>query len=178
MVGAGLVGGLGLGVLIGGIGGRVAMRLIFLADPESRGVTVAGDFNAGRVTMAGTFLVLMTGAALGGAGGLLYVVARRWLPRSRVWRGVVYGLFLTMISTGLLFRGETSDNRMFEPPLLGITFFALLIFLYGLSLPLVVDRFDTYVPAVFRQPTVSTVGSVFFAGLTIFGLILTASEVM
>jgi hypothetical protein len=177
MVGVGLIGGLALGILFGGIGGRVAMRIIFLADPESGGPPLPGDFHAGTITMEGTFLVVMTGAVLGVAGGLLYVVVRNWLPRSPVWRGVVYGLFLVVIySGGPLLRGETQELRMFEPPLLSIALFASLIFLYGLSLPLVVDRFDTHVPAVLRRPTVSVVGYVVMAGVTIFGLVLTVSE--
>lgn len=177
MAGAGIVGGLVLGVLFGGIGGRAAMRIIFLAEPSSRDVPVAGDFHAGTVTMGGTFLVVMTGAALGVAGGLLYVFARRWLPSSPAWRGVAYGLFLVVISPGVVLRGETRDDRVFEPPLLSITLFASLIFLYGLSLPLVVDRVDTHVPVVLRRPAVSTLGYVCLGGLIVIGLALTVNEI-
>jgi hypothetical protein len=178
MAGVGLIGGLALGILFGGIGGRAAMRIIFLTDPESGGAPLAGDFHAGTITMDGTFIVVMTGAVLGVAGGLLYVVVRRWLPGSPAWRGVVYGLFLVVIcSGGPLFRGDTLEPRTFEPPLLSITLFASLIFLYGLSLPLVIDRFDTHVPAVLRRATVSAVGYIVLAGLTIFGLVLTVSAV-
>jgi len=179
MAGVGLIGGLALGILFGGIGGRAAMRIIFLADPaESHGPPLAGDFHAGTVTMGGTFLVVMTGAVLGVAGGLLYVVVRRWLPGSPAWRGVVYGLFLVVIySGGPVLRAQTLELRMFEPPLLSITLFASLIFFYGLSLPLVIDRFDTHVPAVLRRSTVSAVGYILLAGLTISGLVLTVSQV-
>jgi hypothetical protein len=177
MLGVGLIGGLALGILFGGIGGRAAMRIIFLADQDSRGAPLAGDFNAGTITMDGTFLVLITAAALGVAGGLLYVVVRRWLPGSGPWRGVAYGLFLVFTYTGgLLPRAEHVELRMVEPPLLSIALFASLIFLYGLSLPLVIDRFDTYVPALLRRPNVSAVGYLLLAALTLFGLVLTAVE--
>jgi hypothetical protein len=178
MVGVGLVVGLALGILLGGIGGRAAMRIIFLADPDSDGPPLAGDFHAGTITMEGTFLVVTTGAALGAAGGLLYVVVRRWLPGSAAWRSVVYGLFLVVIySGGPLLRGERLELHMFEPPLLGITLLASLVLLYGLSLPLLVDRFDTHVPAVLTRPTVSLVGYIFLGGLTLIGLALIVSAV-
>jgi hypothetical protein len=178
MMGVGLAGGLALGILFGGIGGRVAMRIIILVDPTSRGVPLDGGFHAGTITMAGTLFVVMNGAVLGVAGGLLYVLVRRWLPGPEALRGVVYGLFLVFTCTGgLLLRAEKVDFRTFEPSLLSIALFASLIFLYGLSLPLVIDRFDTHVPALLRQPTVSAVGYLLLAALTFFGLVLTAVEV-
>lgn len=64
------------GVLIGGIGGRIAMRVVFLtSDERVRGFTSDDGFEIGQITGATIFLLFFTGL-LGAIGGGAYGVLR------------------------------------------------------------------------------------------------------
>ena len=75
-VGAGLVTGTAAGALIGGIGARLAMRVVALLGEG------APSFSIG-----GTLGILMMGAVLGAIGGLGFALVR-WLLRLRAKRQV------------------------------------------------------------------------------------------
>ena len=53
--------GLGLGVVIGGIGGRLAMYLLARLNPEATGVISDDGFVIGQFTLAGTLNLLVVG---------------------------------------------------------------------------------------------------------------------
>src|SRR5262245_1896434 len=81
---AGVTGGFVACLLIGGVGGRLAMLLLRLTSPVAfRGVSTDDGFTIGRVSAETLFLLGVT-AALGIAGGILYVAIRRWIPVA--WR--------------------------------------------------------------------------------------------
>ena len=79
-LGAGVSAGFLAGVLIGGVGGRLAMLALRLtSDPSLNGVSTDDGFTIGRVSLQTLFLLGVT-AGLGMAGGLFYLVVRRWIP--------------------------------------------------------------------------------------------------
>src|SRR5512143_429212 len=77
---AGVSGGFVSGLLIGGVGGRLAMLLLRLTSaPALRGVTTDDGFTIGRLSAETIFLLGVT-AGLGIAGGLFYLIVRGWIP--------------------------------------------------------------------------------------------------
>ena len=77
--------GLAVGVVVGGIGGRLAMRLIALLIPESTGRFTENGARIGDITLGGTFAVLLFGGLFAGIFvGTIWVVVSPWLPRSWV----------------------------------------------------------------------------------------------
>ena len=82
--------GLGLGTLILGVGGRIAMRFIAEATTGASGFTVGG-----------TATVVFLGLASGAAGALILVVARHFLWRWRLVTTIVFWVALTFLT----FRG-------------------------------------------------------------------------
>src|SRR5580765_8982665 len=79
-LGAGVSAGFLAGVVIGGVGGRLAMLMLRLtSDPSLHGVSTDDGFTIGRVSLETLFLLGVT-AGLGMAGGLFYLVVRRWIP--------------------------------------------------------------------------------------------------
>src|SRR4051812_6828156 len=89
--GIGTLAGLVAGFVAGGLGSRLAMKVIAL---------VAGAGAQGRITengnVIGTFtgetvFLLVAGAVLGIPGGLIYMTLRPWLPRAARWRGLAFG---------------------------------------------------------------------------------------
>lgn len=123
-----LVGGL-CGAVIGGVGGRVLMRVIFLADTSKDGAST--DFGtAGEITLGGSFTLLMLCLVTGTIGGALYVGLRRSLPGSSVTaRGASFGLLIAA-GPGAIFIGGI-DIEIFEPALPIFVAFSALFIGYG-----------------------------------------------
>ena len=77
---SGVTAGFACGLLIGGVGGRLAMLVLRLtSDPALRGVKTDDGFTIGRFSTETIFLLGVT-AALGIAGGLFYLIVRGWIP--------------------------------------------------------------------------------------------------
>jgi hypothetical protein len=134
----GALAGLAVGLIVGGVGGRLAMRAVVLAT--SRFPTESPS---------GTVFILGIGTVLGATLGLLYVALRRWLPRG--WRapGLIFGLILLAVP-GVAFFVEGlfhADSELREGPVtLGIGLFTLLIVGYALALAGLVEWLNRRLP--------------------------------
>ncbi len=129
--------GAGVGLLIGGVGGQLAMRVIAHADPSTFGLGTASGATIGTVTVGGTLdVVVKTGILGGGFFGLTYLWVRRYLPR---WRAFAYGLALTIVATGINVGGNLHDFEIL-PRALSVVLFATLFFTYGVVVARSVDR--------------------------------------
>ena len=145
---AGVVGGAFFGALIGGIGGRIVMRIAFLIDQETEGART--DFGTiGEFTAGGTFTLLVLATIAGVIGGVLYVGLRRWLPSSGAARGVFFGLMM-MFGPGVIALGEV-DLQIVEPGVPVFFMFVALIVLYGVCVALLTDRLHAE-PAIHPDP--------------------------
>ena len=77
------IGGLVVGVVVGGLGGRVAMRLMALLIPDSAGRFTENGNRIGDITLGGTFALVLFGGVFAGIFlGTIWVVVSPWLPRS------------------------------------------------------------------------------------------------
>ena len=75
-----IVGGISAGVILIGVGSRLAMLLLRVTSPDSvRGVESDDGFIMGRVTLAGTYNLLMLGASVGIIGAAAYLLVAPWL---------------------------------------------------------------------------------------------------
>lgn len=128
------------GVISAGMGSRLVMRIIALADPSSDGVMTDAEATVGEVTVGGTVNLLMLGTVAGIMGGVVYLGIRRWLPAPGAWKGAVYGVFTLLTVGHLLFDTANADFQIFEPVLLVIVLFAALFFLNGLIVRTLCDR--------------------------------------
>src|SRR5919109_1108234 len=98
------------GVLVGGLGSRLVMRIAALAAPEARGLLTENGNLIGEVTLAGTVALLVVGgvgAAIVGAGAI--VVFDPWLPRRTVARGLVLGGFLLAFGGSIVIDAANPD---------------------------------------------------------------------
>jgi hypothetical protein len=102
--------GIGLGLLILGIGGRIAMRVI------AHATNVAPGFSFG-----GTMTVVFMGAVSGAAGGLIYAVLVRFVPNRPVVRALLFGVILVLLTL----RGLSPASAV------SVSLFLPLILLYG-----------------------------------------------
>ena len=138
----GSLAGLLAGVLIGGIGSRLAMRLVALA--ASRHPVLTPE----------TFFVLLMAAVAGTGLGLLFIVVRPRLPGAGVRKGVAFGLgLLVLIGVPFFWDGTVRfDSELREGPLpLGIGLFSLLFLGYGVVVAALTGLLDRFLPAASRR---------------------------
>lgn len=159
---AGIVAGPICGAVIGGVGGRFVMRIVYLIDKSTDGAKT--DFaTVGEITVGGTFTLMILATLAGVIGGVLYVAVRRWLPWSGVARGAFFGL-LMMFGPGVIAVSEV-DLQIFEPALPIFAMFVVLVVLYGVGVALLTDQIHAP-PAVrtSRRMEVATPVLQFLAG--------------
>jgi hypothetical protein len=121
------------GALVGGIGSRLVMRLAALAAPEARGVLTENGNVVGEITMAGTiglFIVAGVSSAILGAGA--YTVARPWLPRSTIARGLVFGGYLLALMGSRVVDPGNADFVILGDRALNVALFSALFIAFGL----------------------------------------------
>jgi hypothetical protein len=129
------------GLISAGVGSRVVMRIIALADPDTDGRFTDAEATVGEITLGGTFNLLMLGTIAGVMGGALYLGVRRWLPVPAGWKWLAYAV-LTLATVGqLLFDQNNADFQIFEPVLMVVALFSVLFFLNGFIVSALVDRF-------------------------------------
>jgi len=114
------------------------MLLLRLTSPSAlRGVLTDDGFTIGRVSTETLFLLGVT-AALGIAGGILYVVVRRWIPLG--WRVPAMTMFFGLVGGGGIVGPDGRDFSALSPLPLAIALFVAIPTLYGAAMPLIVER--------------------------------------
>jgi hypothetical protein len=148
-----LIAALGVGALVGlvvaGGGARLAMRLVALADDREDfgAITGSGAF-VWEITLGGTVAVLLTGLALGIVGACVYVALRPWLPARWQYRTLVFVLVVLGFGLFVTIDGNHEDF-VFLNTAASIASFAVVLLLYGLLVPPLIDRVAPRTP---RRP--------------------------
>jgi hypothetical protein len=137
-VAAGAVGGL----VAGGIGGRLVMRLMALVDSETDGQLTDSGATVGAITLGGSLQLVLVTMIAGVVGGLLYVGIRRWIPATRVPKGLVFGLLVMIVPGIIVFNPDNPDFQLFEPVLLLHGLFVGIFLVYGMMVVAVTEALD------------------------------------
>ena len=124
--------GIGLGVLVGGIGGRLAMLALRLTSPDAvRGVTSDDGFEIGRVTLGGTYGLLLIGAVAGLIGAGAYRLVAPWLPGPSWFQNVSAALGAGAVVGSMLVHADGVDFTVLRPAWLAIAYFVAIPALFG-----------------------------------------------
>jgi hypothetical protein len=129
------------GVLVGGLLGRVVMRISgFTAGPTLIGVTTENGNRVGDITFGGTLgLVMFVALPFGLLGGILYAIVEPWLRRARPWHGLAYGAGLLLAIGFLVLDPANFDFTRFGSPLLNVAMFAALFLIFGVMIAWLFD---------------------------------------
>ena len=144
-IGIGALAGLAAGLIVGGLGGRVAMRISgALTDPGLAAFARTENGNAiGEVTLGGTLAMFVFGAMGPSlAAGVLYGAARPWLVPLGAWRCPAFGLALLALGGSLILEPTNFDFRRFGSPQVNVLTFATLIVLLGLAVAWTAEALD------------------------------------
>jgi hypothetical protein len=169
LLAGGIAGGFA-GGLVAGLGARGAMRLIGMAAGEqAQGTAPTGEI-VGRFTWLGTLGLLWFAVLVGIAAGLYYVWIRRFVPSSGLMKGLAFGgILLTTLAIELMLSDEFA---FFEPPILGVSLFALLPLVFGVVAVPVADRFVAATPPRGEHPRRTEIGKWTLVGASVLGSLL------
>ncbi len=136
------------GAIVGGLGSRIVMRLAALAAPEVRGAVTENGAVVGEITLAGTVaLMVFAGVASTALGAGAFVVARPWLPRRTVPRGLVFGGFLLATMGASVIDAGNADFVILGDRLLNVAMFSALFLAFGLVASAAFTALEARVPA-------------------------------
>jgi hypothetical protein len=135
--------GIPTGVVVAGVGSRVAMLVLRLtSDSGVIGMQSDDDFTIGRFTLSGTYNLLVIGALVGIIGSAAYQWVRPWLLGPRWLRYATVGLASGAVVGSMLIHADGIDFRALTPTWLAIASFVALPFVFAVSIAWTVDRLD------------------------------------
>lgn len=135
-LGLAVLSGVAAGILVGGVLGRIAMRISgFAAGPTLVGVSTASGERVGEITFGGSLaVVIFVGLPFGVMGGILYAIVEPWVRRARPWHGLAFGAGLLLATGSLVLDPSNFDFTRFGPPLLNVAMFAALFVIFGVAI--------------------------------------------
>jgi hypothetical protein len=141
-----------VGLVVGGIGGRVVMLLIRLGSSQSvQGLESDDGFVIGQVTTETGFL-LMVGAGLGGAAGVVYLVVRSALPRRG--RATIFAVVAALVMGADVVKADGVDFSLLDPKPFAIAAFVLLPGIAAFAIAATVERLLVVQPWSRRRLTI------------------------
>jgi hypothetical protein len=112
-----------VGVLVGGLGGRLAMRLLALADSRTAGLVTDDGFVVDRVTAGGTLQLFGAAVQIALIGSIVYLVVRPLLLGPAWLRIVTVAVGGGTTVGAILVEPDSFDFQAFDPPMLPVALF-------------------------------------------------------
>jgi hypothetical protein len=140
LVAGGIAAGIA-GLLWGGIGSRIAMRIIFLtSNPAFAGLQSDDDFTVGQISSASMFLIAVT--TIGGAAlGAMATVLRSFLRTGTAVAAGAFAVAAAAFFGGAIVHSDGIDFRLLDPPALTVGLFVFLSAAWAGTTIVLVDRF-------------------------------------
>jgi hypothetical protein len=129
-----------LGLLVGGVGGRLAMLVLARLNPRASGVTSDDGFTIGQLTLAGSLNLLLAGGMLGVLGAALYAVLRELMVGPRWFEVLSIAVGPAVVVGELLVHVDGVDFTLLEPAGLAIAMFVLIPGVYAALLTVLAER--------------------------------------
>ncbi len=127
-----------LGVLVGGVGGRLAMFVLARLNPEVDGLRSDDDFTMGQFTSA-TFNLLFVAMVLGIVGGAAYLVLRSLMIGPRWFQILSISLGPAVVVGSQIVHSDGVDFTL-DPVLLAVAMFVLIPGIYAALLTVLAER--------------------------------------
>jgi hypothetical protein len=163
------------GLLVGGVGGRLAMFVLRLTSPHYvRGVTSDDGFEIGRFSFDTVFLLALTAMA-GAVVGIAFVAVRRALPVG--WRAWSWALVGATVGGSLILHADGVDFSLLEPTWLAVGMFVAIPAGGAALMAIWVERWDRWW-FIDRRRTIATALPTLVLVPLIFPVLVTAATVI
>lgn len=150
------------GVVVGGVGGRLAMLLLARLNPEDRGVLSDDGFVMGQFGVVATLNLMIAALFLGVVGGLIYVVVRGLMIGPRWFQIASVGVGAGVVVAAAIVQRDGVDFVLLQPAWLAILLFALIPGLYAVCLTWLAERWLGAGSWVWRLPAVVRLAPLLF----------------
>jgi hypothetical protein len=138
------------GVLVGGVGGRLAMLVLARLNPEVEGRQSDDDFTMGQISGA-TFNLLFFAMLIGIVGGAIYLVLRGLMVGPRWFRLSSMSVGPAVVVGSQVVHTDGIDFTL-DPPLLAVAMFVLIPGLYAALLIVLSERWLDDGSRLLRSP--------------------------
>ena len=128
------------GLIVGGIGGRLAMMLLARLTPGVAGVVSDDGFVIGQLTVAGTYTLLTIATFLGVFGAGIYVVLRPLMIGPRWFQVLSISVGAAVVVGSDLVHTDGVDFTSLRPTWLAIALFVAIPGLYAVLLTVLCER--------------------------------------
>ena len=163
--------GIVTGLLVGGVGGRLFMRVAAAtAVPTAQGRSTEAGFRVGEITAEGSIgLIIFIGLFTGIVGAVLLVIFEPWMSWAGRWRGLAFGvvLFAAGSATSDIQNPDNIDFRILDNPFVTVPLIVGLFLVFGVVVTRLADFFAG------RHPPVTTstrkITYILTAGLGVLG---------
>lgn len=136
-----IVAGIPTGVLVAGVGSRLAMYVLRLTSPDYViGATSDDGFIIGRFTLGGSYNLLLLGALVGIIGAAAYRAVEPWLLGPWWFRRFTVGAASGAVVGSMLVHADGIDFRVLKPMWLAVGLFVALPAIFGVAIGAAVDR--------------------------------------
>ena len=147
-----IVAGITVGVLVAGFGSRLAMLVLRLTSSRFvRGVVSDDGFIIGRVTLGGTYNLLVLGAVVGVIGAGVYRLVGPRLIGPLWFRRLTVALACAAVVGSMLVHDDGIDFHLLTPQWLAIGLFVALPAAFGWAIGAAVDRSRRASPSGWRR---------------------------
>lgn len=166
-VGIAVLSGMIAGLVVGGLGGRIAMRLIAVVSRGDAAGAITENGNVvGEVTTGGTVsLIVVASVAFGVSAGLVYGATRHWLRRLGRRRPLAFGVLLLVVLGFTVIDPANRDFDRLGTPIVNVVLFGAIFVLDGVLLVWLADALERVTPGA---PGVADRGA---AGMIIIALV-------
>ena len=135
-----IVAGATTGLVVAGLGSRLAMLLLRVTSPARvNGLQSDDDFTIGEVTLAGTYNLMLLGGLVGLIGFAVYRLVRPWLIGPQWFRRLTIALASGAVAGSMLVHADGIDFTVLKPTWLAIGLFIALPALFAFTMGVMVD---------------------------------------
>ncbi len=158
-----------VGIAVGGLGGRVVMRVVAILHPDAVGALTENGNRIGEITVGGTLFLVLFGLISCALAGALWVIVSPWIPRHTGVRALLTAGIAVAIGTPVLIIGRNPDFAILDHDPRVVALLVALVGLIGLSIALLDSWLDRRLP---HAVTGRKGPVVFYAIATLMGAVL------
>lgn len=96
-------------IAVGGLGGRVVMRIVAILHPDAVGALTENGNRIGDISVGGTLFLVLFGLISCALAGALWVIVRPWIQGHTGARALLTAVIAITIGTPLLIIGRNPD---------------------------------------------------------------------
>jgi hypothetical protein len=163
------ISGVVAGIVVGGLGGRVVMRIAALLHPDAVGALTENGNRIGAITLGGTLSLVLFGLISCAMAGAVWVIVSPWIPGHAGVRALGTAGIAIAIGTPLLIIGRNPDFVILDHDPTVVALLVALVGAIGLSIALLDSWLDRRLP---HATTGQKRPAAFYAIVTLMGAVL------